>query len=61
MVVSRVDAVLSQSSNEMLGVGSVQDFTTLPQDLEALAGEPQTILTQFRAKKARAQSAVGSN
>jgi len=59
MVVSRVDAVLSQSSNEMLGVGSGQDFTTLPQDLEALAGEPQTILTQFRAKKARAQSAVG--
>ena len=59
MVVSRIDSVLSQRSNEMLGVGSGQDFTTLPQDLEALSGEPQTILTQFRAKKARAQSAVG--
>ena len=48
-----------QRSNEALGVGSGQDFTTLPQDLETLASEPQTILTQFRAKKARAQSAVG--
>src|SRR5262249_34958656 len=36
-----------------------QDFTTLPQDLEALTTEPQTALTQFRAKKARAQSAHG--
>jgi hypothetical protein len=59
MIVSRFDGAVSQRSNEILGVGSGQDFTTLPQDLEALAGEPQTILTQFRAKKARAQSAVG--
>jgi hypothetical protein len=58
MVVSRVEGAIVQRSNEMLGVGSGQDFTTLPQDLEALAGEPQTVLTQFRAKKARAQSAV---
>lgn len=59
LIVNRVEGVLNQHSNEMLGVGSGQDFTTLPQDLETLAGEPQTILTQFRAKKARAQSAVG--
>jgi hypothetical protein len=58
MLVSRIEGALNQRSNEVLGVGSGQDFTTLPQDLEALAGEPQTILTQFRAKKARAQSAV---
>jgi hypothetical protein len=58
MVVSRVEGAVNQRANEVLGVGSGQDFTTLPQDLEALAGEPQTILTQFRAKKARAQSAV---
>ncbi len=59
MVVSRIDAALNQHSNAMLGIGSGQDFTTLPQDLESLAGEPQTILSQFRAKKARAQNAVG--
>jgi hypothetical protein len=59
LVVSRVDGALKQSSNELLGLGTGQDFTTLPQDLESLAGEPQTILTQFRARKARAQSAVG--
>ncbi len=59
MVVSRIEGVIGQRSNEVLGVGSGQDFTTLPQDLEALASEPQTVLTQFRAKKARAQSAVG--
>lgn len=58
MVVSRIEGAINQRANEILGVGSGQDFTTLPQDLEALAGEPQTILTQFRAKKARAQSAV---
>lgn len=58
MVVSRVEGALKQRSNEILGVGSGQDFTTLPQDLETLAGEPQSVLTQFRAKKARAQSAV---
>ena len=59
LVVTRVEGALNQRSNEMLGVGSGQDFTTLPQELEALKSEPQTILTQFRAKKARAQSAVG--
>jgi hypothetical protein len=59
MVVSRIDGAISQRSNEILGVGSGQDFTTLPQDLESLAGEPQTVLTNFRARKARAQSAVG--
>jgi hypothetical protein len=58
MIVSRVEGAINQRANEMLGVGSGQDFTTLPQDLEALSGEPQTVLTQFRAKKARAQSAV---
>jgi hypothetical protein len=42
-----------------LGAGSAQDFTSLPQDLEILASEPQTVLAQFRAKKARAQSAIG--
>jgi hypothetical protein len=57
--VNRIDAALNQHSNAMLGVGSGQDFTTLPQDLEALATEPQTALSQFRAKKARAQNAVG--
>ncbi|MBI3438630.1 MAG: hypothetical protein HY054_08290, partial [Proteobacteria bacterium] len=59
LLVSRIEGALNQRSNEVLGVGSGQDFTTLPQDLEALASEPQTILTQFRAKKARAQTAVG--
>jgi hypothetical protein len=59
MIVSRVEGAINQRSNEVLGVGSGQDFTTLPQDLEALTSEPQTILTQFRAKKARAQNAVG--
>jgi hypothetical protein len=59
MVVSRIEGAISQKSNELLGVGSGQDFTTLPQDLEALASEPQTILTGFRAKKARATSALG--
>jgi hypothetical protein len=59
MVVSRIEGAISQKSNEILGVGSAQDFTTLPQDLEALAGEPQTILTNFRARKARAQAALG--
>lgn len=58
MIVARVNGALKQRSNEMLGVGSGQDFTTLPQDLEALASEPQTLLTAFRAKKARAQSSV---
>ncbi len=59
MVVSRIEGAISQKSNEILGVGSGQDFTTLPQDLEALATEPQTILTNFRARKARAQAALG--
>ncbi|MGD9966547.1 MAG: hypothetical protein AB7T59_08510 [Hyphomonadaceae bacterium] len=59
MVVSRIEGAISQKANELLGVGSSHDFTTLPQDLETLAGEPQTILTGFRAKKARAQAALG--
>ncbi|MET0182382.1 MAG: hypothetical protein ABW199_05795 [Caulobacterales bacterium] len=59
LIVNRVEGALRQRSNEILGVGSGQDFTTLPQDLESLASEPQTILTQYRAKKARAQSAIG--
>jgi hypothetical protein len=59
MIVSRIEGAISQKSNEILGVGSGQDFTTLPQDLEALSGEPQTILTNFRARKARAQAALG--
>jgi hypothetical protein len=59
MIVSRVEGAISQKSNEILGVGSGQDFTTLPQDLESLASEPQTILTSFRARKARAQAALG--
>lgn len=59
MVVGRVDGAVRQSSNEVLGIGSEQDFTTLPQDLEAMASEPQSVLAQYRAKKARAQSAVG--
>lgn len=59
MVVSRIEGAISQKSNEILGVGSGQDFTTLPQDLESMATEPQTILTGFRAKKARAQAALG--
>lgn len=57
MIVSRVEGAINQRSNEVLGVGTGQDFTTLPQDLEALTSEPQTALTQFRAKKARAQNA----
>jgi len=59
MIVSRIEGAIAQRSNEILGVGSGQDFTTLPQDLEALASEPQTILTSFRARKARAQAALG--
>lgn len=59
MVLSRVDGLVTQRSNDILGVGSTRDFTALPQELESLASEPQTVLTQFRAKKARAQSAVG--
>jgi len=43
---------------EILSAGSGRDFTTLAHDVEALADEPQTVLTQFRARKARAQSAV---
>jgi hypothetical protein len=59
MIVSRIESAIAQRSNEVLGVGTGQDFTTLPQDLEALTGEPQTVLTSFRAKKARAQTALG--
>ncbi|MGE3250155.1 MAG: hypothetical protein AB7J28_14110 [Hyphomonadaceae bacterium] len=57
-VINRVDGALSQHSKTLLGVASAHDFTTLPQELETLAGEPQTILTQFRGKKSRAQTAV---
>ena len=57
LVVARVEGAIKQKSNEILGVGSGQDFTSLPQDLETLASEPQTILTQYRARKSRAQSA----
>lgn len=59
MIVGRVDGALMQQSNALLGIGSGQDFTTLPQDLETLASEPQSVLSQFRAGKARAQSNVG--
>ncbi len=59
MVVSRIESAVQQKSSEVLGLGSGQDFTTLPQDLEAMASEPQNVLAQFRAKKARAQTAVG--
>lgn len=57
-VVSRVEAALAQRSSALLGVDAAQDFSTLPHDLETYAGEAQTALTQFRAKKARAQSSV---
>jgi hypothetical protein len=57
-VVDRVEAALAQQSQGFVGSGSASDFNTLPEDLEALASEPQTILTQFRGRKARAQSAT---
>ncbi len=57
-IVARVEGALSQHSSDLLGLSSANDFTSLPQELEGLASEPQTILTQFRAKKSRAQSAV---
>jgi hypothetical protein len=57
-VVARIHGALAQKSKELLGVGSIEEFRSLPDDLETLAGEPQTILTQFRGRKARAQSAA---
>ena len=59
LVISRVEAAIGQHANQMLGVGTAEDFNTLPEDLAALASEPQTVLVQFRAKKASAQSKVG--
>jgi hypothetical protein len=55
-VLTRIENELSQQSSSMLGVSG--DFSALPQELETLASEPQTILTQFRGGKARAQSAA---
>jgi hypothetical protein len=57
-IVTRIQAELADRSKRLLGVSAASDFGPLPQELEALAGEPQTILTQFRGKKARAQSAA---
>lgn len=57
-IVARIEGAIAQQSSTLLGVGSTQDFATLPQELETLAAEPQTALAQFRARKARAQSAV---
>jgi hypothetical protein len=57
-IVRRIEGALAQKSKELLGVGSTEEFRSLPEDLEALASEPQTILTQFRGRKARAQSAA---
>ncbi len=59
LIIARVESAIAQHANEMLGVGKGTDFTTLPQDLATMADEPQTALAQFRAKKARAQAAVG--
>jgi hypothetical protein len=55
-VVSRIEGALAQKSKELLGVGSIEQFRALPEELESLASEPQTVLTQFRGRKARAQS-----
>jgi hypothetical protein len=55
-VVSRIETELAARSNDLLGVSG--DFSALPQELETMAGEPQTVLTQFRGAKARAQSAA---
>ena len=43
---------------EIRSAGLGRDFASLAHDTEALADEPQTVLTQFRGRKARAQSAV---
>jgi DNA-binding ferritin-like protein len=57
-IVTRIKSELAGRSKRLLGVSNAGDFGALPQELETLAGEPQTILTQFRGKKARAQSAA---
>lgn len=57
-VVDRVEAALAQQSQRFVGANSANDFNTLPEELDALAQEPQTVLTQFRGRKARAQSAT---
>ncbi|MBL8551218.1 MAG: hypothetical protein JNJ73_14625 [Hyphomonadaceae bacterium] len=57
-VVSRVHTELSSESRRLLGDRSAEDFTSLPQELETLAAEPQTVLTSWRGKRARAQSTV---
>ena len=57
-IVDRVEAAMASQSQRFVGSGSAADFNTLPEDLDALATEPQTVLTQFRGRKARAQSAT---
>ncbi|GAM98469.1 hypothetical protein U91I_02102 [alpha proteobacterium U9-1i] len=57
-LVERIEGALAQRSRELLGVASAEEFRSLPEELEALATEPQTVLTQFRGKKARAQSSA---
>ena len=57
-IVARIKSELATRSKRLLGVSNAGDFSALPQELETLAGEPQTILTQFRGRKARAQSAA---
>ena len=56
MVVSRIEGAISQKSNEILGVGSGQDFTTLPQDLEVARRRAADHPHQFpRQESARAE------
>jgi hypothetical protein len=57
-IVERIEGALAQRSRELLGVASAEEFRSLPEELESLATEPQTVLTQFRGKKARAQSSA---
>lgn len=58
LVVTRIRSALTEQSRTLLGGGAAGDFSALPQELDALASEPQIILTQFRGRKARAQSAA---
>jgi hypothetical protein len=58
-IVDRVDAELQKRADGVIGAGSSTDFSGLQRDLETLSGEPKTALAQFRAKKARAQQALG--
>jgi hypothetical protein len=57
-VVSRVQGALATQSKALLGDRAAGDFAALPQELDALASEPQTILTAFRGRKARAQTST---